>query len=465
MVYETNKLVENNAKKQTQNNAGSTAVTNTNVLPAAPAKKVGADAGSQYVPGSNIDTAKTGLVDAANNLKIQGFADAAQKYNTQPAASDPNNINYATEMQKILALPQTPENQQKMQALVRGRNLKVALNPDAYGQYADDPYAKAAGDYLSYIAPESVNTQKNLDSMYANAGNRYQAQMDLMQQQHDIQNKAIAENYEKLRNQEFVNAARRALGTEEVLAAQGLGRGKSNAPSSGFGETSRIMAQTSLNNNIANAYLAEQKALEDLRNQLAQNQIQAYMDHADRVSNIDLQALDQANNDRNHYFNVQNANIQNTANREMFDWQKGTDARDFERNIFESDRSFNWQKDVDDRNYNRSAYEFDKSMEQNDKQFAAQNELDWYNVKNKGSGSGGYTYTFGGGVIPPLAGPQATVTDDTARNSVIDAMLSNGKENAIYVLAQLKQNGQISAVAAQNLVDELGLVENGGWFK
>lgn len=450
MVYQPNKLVENDVKKQTQNNAGSTVVANTNVSPAAPQKNAGATTGQQYVPGSSIDTAKTGLVDTAQDLKIDNLADTAQKYNTPGTGVNSGGVNYAGEMQQLLTLPPTPENQQKMQALLTGRDLKIALNPDTYGQFANDAYTKAANNYLSYINPQSVDANKYLDSMRSNADNRYQAQMNLMQQQYGAQSKALAESYEKLRNQEFSNAARRAFGTEEVLAAQGLGRGKPNAPSSGFGETSRMMAQTSLNNNIANAYLAEQKALEELRDQHNQNQVQAFMDYADRASNIDLQALDQANSDRAHYFNVQNANIQNAANRDAFDWEK---------------EAFYINRDEGVREFNTNALLELMRLNQDDRHHADSIALERELAKNKGNGGSYSGYTFGDGNEGVVADPSFTMTDAQASDYIRAALQEGGKTNAIYELAYLSNKGRISKMAEQVLIDELELDKNDGWLK
>ncbi len=516
MEYYTNQNNPNAVKKTTQELAGPMPAQKTTTVPAASTapKATTPSTDTSYVPGST-ESAKAGLVNAQNASKIKPFAEAAAGYTSPSAQSianvtlqpknnlvtaaqsvpniavqrtnNPGNIDIAEQLGYAMQQPITYENQQKVADLLRQRNLKIALNPE-YSQYANDPVQKAAEAYLSQIAIPEINTHNYLNKMIANNDNYYQLHAQNLADQLEHQRGAMRQQYEDLRKTALIDAARKALGNEEVLAAQGLGRGASNAASSGFGESSRMMAQATLNNNLANAYLAEQQALQDLQNQYNNNFTNLTSDYLDRMTNVDTAALNQANTDVDRAINVAVAN--NTNNqwnkqfdyqidrdktedekwREQFDWTKGTDERDFNyqagRDKIEDEKwyeQFDWTKKTDERDYAESV-----------RQFNASNEIDWYNATNKrtsgGSSGGGGGFVFddgngGGGGGNEVPDAPRTYTDAEAAQIVAFALQSSGRSHALDTLLSLQNSGQISPIMVQTLVAEFGLNESNGFLK
>ena len=436
---------------------------------------------TSYVPGGNSDSAKTGLVNAQNQSKAKALASAAAQYGTAQKAYDPHSIDYAAEMQKLYALEQTPEVQSQMAGLKAARDAKIALYPELYSQYKNADFDNAANSYISRITPENSTATRHLNDMYERNDEMYRQYTDNLASQLKHQSNQLAQQYEDVRKAMLADAAKKSLSSEELLATQGLGRGASNEASSGFGESSRMMAQTSLNNNLASSYLAQQQALAELSRQYEQNQLQAFMDYADRMNTVDNLAINQGNLDRDHRYTVNYANanlLQNNRNLDMQDkslahsmdqdyWQRGQTENMNNQSILESNFNMDQTNRMND-------YTIDEGLWRRDfdeKVFDDESKRGWYDSQtsritaNKKSGSGGgsgggSSYSFGNTGSAVSSGTE-TYTDNQAADIVKMTYAQTGsRADALDMLAYLKNSGQISEIMAQNLVNELGLNES-----
>lgn len=291
---------------------------------------------SSYVPGSDTNTQgirlapnPAGLAAAQERLKINNFAQQAEaarrQYREESAMQNSENrvyndltsrlasrpyptaqtdtqtenslqdTDYAAMIYRLLAMEQTPEVQEQIRQLQAQRNQKIGQNPDTYGQYRGDDVDRAATTAANRIYVDDSAWRDGVDSMRANAQGIYGAQKELALMEFTRQAEAARRQYSGMRNQIRNNAARSTRGMEETLAAQGLGRGYGNAASSGFGETSRAMANASLNNNLYNAMQNEEGAVQGLQNQYNQNQLQTYSDYANLAMGIDKIGMEQQN--------------------------------------------------------------------------------------------------------------------------------------------------------------------------
>lgn len=476
-TYEQNKNVNN----PVGNNAGPMPAQKNNVTPSYNPTNTKSTNDTSYVPGSGTAELKKNFVNAQNQNKVNGFAKyieenyGPKKETVQTVASvqttpepktwtDPD---YASEIIKLSQLPTTPENVQAMEQALNTRRAKIGYLPENYGQFADDAIDKLAVAYLSQTRTPEVSPEQYLKSLYGAANERLEIENNLIDSNYNSDADNLKAKYEQLRKNSLIDAARKALGAEEVMAAQGLGRGISNDASSGFGESSRMMANASLNNALAETYLSESQALEQLQRQRDLKQLQARLQYYDDVSNIDKYGLDQINADRE------------AARLEKGDFvgqaQTGTDNkyRDkvYDRNVIESDRDYDRSVYTDDRNYRRSVFENDRDYETALDQFEKTYALDKYKAEtdristnNKGS-SGGTTYVFGDGKAPTVE--SNTYTDAEAMDIVRNAYYASGGSNsdALDTILYLRNNNQISPIAEQMLVEELGLYSNNQLFK
>ena len=106
------------------------------------------------------------------------------------------------------------------------------------------------------------------------------------------------------------NAARiSALGQEEKLAASGLSGGSAyTAPTSGYTESSRVVADNTLRTNLNTLSAERLKAEQDARNTSASEISQATQDYHNGLASIQLQQaqakISQYNADRTYDYNV-----------------------------------------------------------------------------------------------------------------------------------------------------------------
>lgn len=455
---------------------------------------------TSYVPGDNKASNISGLEFARSSSKIKTFSDFAAQYgakrrNTQNVAdvalqrsNNPDNIDIAERLGYAMRQPVTYNNQQYVSDLLRNRNLKIAQNPEKYGQYQNDTFQKEAEAYLSQIAMPESNTQKYINNMADNANNYYQLYAQNLAAQRDAQGEALRQQYEQVRRAAIINSAKNSLGVEEALAAKGLGRGASNAVSSGMGETSRISAQAALNNNLSNAYLAEQQALQELQNQYNSNFTQFTSDYLDRMSDIDAQTINQANADKQLAVSVAGMNADNAYRNKSFDYQRERDeigdtqwresmdyqkARDdtadaqWQKSFdYQSERDkvgdaqwreqFDWQKSTDERDFNEGVRQFDQSL-----------ALNYYNTGSKGGGSGSRSgssgtngYTFDN--VTPETEPE-NLSEHTVINNIDDNvynMLQNGssKNDALNYLRLWQDQRGLGADVVDAMIEKYNLL-------
>lgn len=429
---------------------------------------------ASYVPGGDNKASNiSGLEFARNSSKIKTFSDFAAQYgakrkNTQSVAdvalqrsNNPDNIDIAERLGYAMRQPVTYNSQQYVSDLLRNRNLKIAQNPEKYGQYQNDTFQKEAEAYLSQIAMPESNTQKYINNMADNANDYYQLYAQNLAAQRDAQSEALRQQYEQVRRAAIINSAKNSLGVEEALAAKGLGRGASNAVSSGMGETSRISAQVALNNNLSNAYLAEQQALQELQNQYNNNFTQFTSDYLDRMSDIDAQTISQANADKQLAVNIAGMNADNAYRNKSFDYQRERDeigdtqwresmdyqkARDntadaqWQKSFdYQSERDkvgdaqwreqFDWQKNTDERDFNEGVRQFDQNL-----------ALSYYNIGSKGGGSGSRSGSSGGGGKSSSSGTNSytfdNVTSETEPENLSEHTVINNIDDNVYNMLQ-----------------------------
>ena len=128
------------------------------------------------------------------------------------------------------------------------------LNSTAYQEYYDS---------LKSAEPPKY-TPVDISGFYQSAAQSYQNAINAAYQnqvaQSQIQAQKIAEEYEQLRRQTYVNSRLEAIGNNEKAASLGLAGNVYQEPRSGYSETSRIASTTALRNNIDSANRAEQAA-------------------------------------------------------------------------------------------------------------------------------------------------------------------------------------------------------------
>ena len=474
---------------------------------------------SSYVPGSALPTSaqriyqqqirnyerptveqtKKAFLDAEHKYKTKQLMEIAEQngalpYGTAQKTFPSMDTDYAAEILQLQQQPPTAENQQKIRNLTWLRNWKIEQDPEKYERYKDDAVDKSATAYTQRIIPNTVDADKAFASMRDNVNNQFTEQEKYYIASLMHQSDKAREEYEKMRQNSIVSAARNSLGSEEVLAAQGLGRGAAKAPSSGFGETSRMMAATSLNNNLAASYRDEQNAINELERQYNEYMFKAGLEKAQQLMDIDKQGLAQENTnaDRQMQADINNAqfeqgnksiDLQKDAQgleREKFDFNVFDTGRKYNRDVYESDRNFNedtrrnnrdYDRSVyqDDRDYNRGVYENDRDFNEGVRQFNETNKRGWYdsetsriaaNKKGSGGSSGGYS-----SYSSPSYTESAAWDTPSPDAQVYAAVRSGSKAEAFATIAELKRTGQINEMQAQNYVDVLNLNVNSGWLK
>ncbi len=178
--------------------------------------------------------------------------------------------------------------------LLNERNKKIDLDLQ-YEKYRNDNVTKSAEEYIKRYAgtfDEDIDTLNQARGDAAAERLKEASERNLETYQAGI----LANNqaYEDARKGVYSAYRRSAFGNEEVLAANGLGRGISNAPSSGFGETSRMAQNMAYQNDIYNLYKSQNDAQNALTSEYMQGERDALKEYNDTLSKIADERIEQA---------------------------------------------------------------------------------------------------------------------------------------------------------------------------
>lgn len=184
--------------------------------------------------------------------------------------------------------------------LLNERNKKIDLDLQ-YEKYRNDSVTKSAKEYIDRY---SGTFGEDIDALYQ-AKNDAAAEKLREASEKNLQTyKAgvLANNqaYEDARKGVYSAYRRSAFGNEEVLAANGLGRGISNAPSSGFGETSRMAQNMAYQNDVYNLYKGQNDAQNALVGEYMKGERDALKEYNDTLSKIADERIEQAKEEREY---------------------------------------------------------------------------------------------------------------------------------------------------------------------
>lgn len=213
--------------------------------------------------------------------------------------------------------------------LLSKRINKINDDPQLAG-YKDDAVEAEARRYIEKYSPVSG---QDLDMLY-------EARRDLAaknlamaaQRNKDAFASAMSgaqSSYADARKGMYSAYQRSNLENEEVLAAQGLGRGAANGASSGFGETSRMMQTTAYQNNIANSYLSQNTTTGTLANQYMENQASAYKEYNEALEQSSRDILEQKKADREYNYKLDQGRID--EHRYYLDAAKKAETEEYDR--------------------------------------------------------------------------------------------------------------------------------------
>ena len=238
---------------------------------------------------------------------------------------DPNDI--ALSIQKAIEERAEPE---AVSYLLEQRNKKIRENPQLAG-YTNDAVTRQAEDYIARYTPART---EELDMLYEARRDMAAENLAMAAKQNAAAYQSGAADvqsaYADTRQDLYSAYQRNALGNEEILASQGLGRGSANAASSGFGETSRMMQTAAYQNNLYNSYQDENAALGTLAGQYMENQNNAYQTYTDTLNELSADyaqnLLEQRNADREYAYKIDQGRLEEQRyNREA--QQRETAAR------------------------------------------------------------------------------------------------------------------------------------------
>lgn len=466
---------------------------------------------SSYVPGSalsspaqrttqqkiinyerpTVEQTKKAFLDAEHKYKTKQLMEIAEQngalpYGTAQKTFPSMDTDYAAEILQLQQQPPTAENQQKIRTLTGLRNWKIEQDPEKYERYKDDAVDKSATAYTQRIIPNTADADKALASMRDNVNNQFTEQEKYYIASLMHQADKAREEYEKMRQNSIVSAAKNSLGSEEALAAQGLGRGVAKAPSSGFGETSRMMAATSLNNNLAASYRDEQKAINELERQYNEYMFKAGLEKAQQLMDIDKQGLAQENTnaDRQMQADINNAqieqgnksieaqfrSIENQNN--QFNAQLAQDMAIHKDSLtlsyaqLDETRRSNLANEAIAREQLRIDEEYKKGSltiqeyEAKTARLSAQASMAAANKKSSGGSFGGYS-----SYSSPSYTESAAWETPSPDAQVYAAVRSGSEAEVFATIAELKRTGQINEMQVRNYIDALNLNANSGWLK
>lgn len=210
--------------------------------------------------------------------------------------------------------------------LLEERNKKIKASPQ-YSGYANDALNQAASDYVQKYSPATQGDLEALyearrdlaaDSLHTTAvqnANRFASGVD-----------TTKSSFADVRQGLYSTYQRSALGNEEVLASQGLGRGSANSASSGFGESSRAMQAAAYQNNVYGSYQDQNTAINALASQYINSQNAARTAYNDALSQITSDQvrdmISQRNVDREFGFKVDQSRLETQQKQQTAEYER-----------------------------------------------------------------------------------------------------------------------------------------------
>lgn len=210
--------------------------------------------------------------------------------------------------------------------LLEERNKKIKASPQ-YSSYENDALNQAASDYVQKYSPATQGDLEALyearrdlaaDSLHTTAvqnANRFASGVD-----------TTKSSFADVRQGLYSTYQRSALGNEEVLASQGLGRGSANSASSGFGESSRAMQAAAYQNNVYGSYQDQNAAINALASQYINSQNAARTAYNDALSQITSDQvrdmISQRNVDREFGFKVDQSRLETQQKQQTAEYER-----------------------------------------------------------------------------------------------------------------------------------------------
>ncbi|MBE7026106.1 MAG: hypothetical protein E7410_00850 [Ruminococcaceae bacterium] len=184
--------------------------------------------------------------------------------------------------------------------LLNERNKKIDSDLQ-YEKYRNDNVTKSAQEYIDRY---SGAFGKDIDALYqAKSDAAAQRLAEASEKNLQTYNAgALANNqaYDDARKGVYSAYRRSAFGNEEMLAANGLGRGISNAPSSGYGETSRMAQNMAYQNDVYNLYKGQNDAQNALVSEYMKGEREALGEYNAALTKLADERIEQAKEQREY---------------------------------------------------------------------------------------------------------------------------------------------------------------------
>ncbi len=197
--------------------------------------------------------------------------------------------------------------------LLNERNKKINTDIGA-AQYKGDAVTKSAEAYINKYTGVSNDAQRMYDAKRDIAAKEL---IELSKQSEQIYNAGVGkvrQTYADNRNDLYSAYRRSSLSNEEGLAAMGLGRGVSNAASSGFGETSRMAQLGAYQNSLYNSYKDEAAAVGALAADFAQSNYDARKTYNSKLAQIADESVSRLDDNRDYLYKMERDRVEdNTA--------------------------------------------------------------------------------------------------------------------------------------------------------
>lgn len=214
--------------------------------------------------------------------------------------------------------------------LLDERNKKIGADA-ALAEYKNDNITKSAEEYIKKYTGYDNDVQRLYEIKREAAAD----ELALLGKQNEAAYKSQASDikaaYADKRRDVYSAYRRGGLANEEALAAMGLGRGASNAVSSGFGETSRMAWQSAEQNALLDLYKGETSDVSALAAQYAQNSYDAQRQYNSTMSKlVDDEALS-LEEKRDYLYKLERDRVED--NRKLLEAQAEERARNDETEI------------------------------------------------------------------------------------------------------------------------------------
>lgn len=139
----------------------------------------------------------------------------------------------------------------------------------------------------------SYSPGSNVGAAYDKAGDQYKSALDASYESNkaDLNAKAnqLAQQYDAVRNQAYVNSRLSAIGNNEALAAQGLAGGLYDDAKSGVSETSRVAQDVGMRNDINYATRQENQERDRIALEIVQSGYTRDMEYAKWMAEMQMQ--------------------------------------------------------------------------------------------------------------------------------------------------------------------------------